>query len=356
MAVRRPVRVLILGLFGLMLLGGCAGGSDLVPADAGYPRFAPEQLAADGYPDPHHAYFRPGWSPRTDADGTPFGYGTLCRGLQWLERPDAELGEGRLRLGRYTLEYHPDYDVCALAPFVAFCEAAELDLVELWGLEPAGELLMINPDNVQAYQVRTGQGTWRTFRLEGDTAILQPVPVLLARTLAPHAAYDLVGRWLLASRVGDALPVWLLDGLAAYGADLGVHLNNFMNQFRVEGPVLLAPDETEKLLSAGVIPNEEIDREMYRRARYSAFLMAWRLVEEHGGPGRVRALLRAVADGTALDAACRAVYGTDFAALCADLDPTARDEPIGDAVQPRNPQLNPGPQGLPHRHEDGDSR
>jgi hypothetical protein len=337
-------------------LSGCAGLAAAPADDPGYPRYDAERLAADGYPDPHHAYFRADWRPRLDAAGESFGYGTLCDGLRWLDRPDAVRGEGRLELGPITLDYHPDYDVCAIAPFVAFCEAALYDLGELWGLRPRGVLALTNPDNVEAYQATTGQGTWRTFLLTGDTAIVQPVPVLLARTLAPHTAYDLVGRWLLQSNTGDALPRWLLDGLCAYGADLGVHLNNYMAQFRVAGEVLLTPADVEKLLAAGVIPNDDLDRQMFRRARYSAFLMAWRLVEERGGPGRVRALLARVAGGEALDAACRAVYGVGGDELAASLDPTALGEPIGAAVQARNPQLNPGPQGLPHRSEDGDSR
>jgi hypothetical protein len=321
---------------GLLALGGCAGG--LPPADPGYPRYTAEQLRADGYPDPHHVYARPDWTPRRDAAGKEFGFRTVCRGPVWLDRPDAVKGEGRLTLGPFTVSFDPEYDPCQIAPLLEHCEAAVADVGALLGLAPGDSLLILDPDNLDEYLRLTGQGPWRMMSYRGGACTVQPVPVLIARTLLPHAAYELVARWLLEVNGCGGLPPWLREGVAVYAADFGVHLNNFMAQYRPDGPVLFGPGDADALIGAAPLPDPETDRQMHRRAGYTAFVMVWRLVEEHGGPTRLRALLADVRDGVSPDAACRAAYGLDLAALAAQLDASRGPEPIGDAVQSRNPQ------------------
>ncbi len=322
---------------GLLALGGCAAG--LPPVDAGYPRFTPEQLRADGYPDSHHVVDRAGWMPRRDATGRPFGPGTVCSGPVWLDRPDAVKSGGRLSLGPFTVDFDPEYDPCQIAPLLEYCEAALVDVGGLLGLAPGDSLPILNPDNLDDYLQLTGQGPWRMMSYRHGACTVQPVPVLIARTLLPHAAYELVARWLLDANGGGALPTWLREGLAVYAADLGVHLNNYMEQYRPDGPPLLSPGDAAALLDAAPLPDPELDRQMHRRAHYSAFVMVWRLVEDHGGPTRLRTFLAAVRDGVAPDAACRASYGLDLAALAAQLDASQGPEPLGDAVQSRSPHL-----------------
>lgn len=338
MSRRRPLLpVRAAAVAGLLALVGCAAG--LPPVDPGYPRFTPEQLRTDGYPDPHHPEIGPGWTPRVDGQGRAFGYRTICAGPRWLDRPDVARSAGRLALGPFSVDFDPGYDPCQIAPLLEHCEAALADVGALLGLAPGDSLPILDPDNLEEYAQLTGQGPWRMMRYRDGACTIQPVPVLIARTLLPHAAYELVARWLLDVNGCGALPPWLREGLAVYAADLGVHLNNYMAQYRADGPVLFSPGETDALLAAAPLPDPETDRQMHRRAHYSAFVMVWRLVEDQGGPTRLRAFLAAVRDGAAPDAACRAAYGLDLAALAARLDASRGPEPLGDAVQSRSPHL-----------------
>lgn len=309
--------------------------------DGPYPLQSLEALAENGFPDHKHACFWPGWKPPLDEDGDPYGVGSLCHGMIWQERDDVIQEAGRIVLGMLKLDYHLDYHRCVVAPFVELCEMALGDVDDLLDLAPVDTLRIENTNNVDAYTSRTGYGTWRMYKRAGDLCILQPIPVLIARTLAAHAAYDLVTGWLLDEHGCGELPHWLRQGLMAYVAELGVHLNNYMFQFRPEGDILLRPAEAEQLLAAEPILDEALDREMYRKARYTAFLMVWRLIEERGGMSAMRTLVAAVASGRDPDEASAEIYGADLSALAESLDPTVLGEPQGDATQTRRPHTRP---------------
>lgn len=309
--------------------------------DGPYPRMTPEELAETGYPDHQHAYHWPDWTPPVDADGEPFGFGSICRGNLWLDREDVVDERGLMIVGRVRLEYNPGYRPCVMAPFMELTEMALLDVHELLGLASDDSLRLENTDLAQIYKTRTGQGVWRMYKREGDTVVLQPIPILATRTLDGHAAYDMVVDWLLSENGCDGLPAWLREGLQAYVAELGVHLNNYMQQFRLKGDTLLTPAEADQLLQADPILDDALDRELYRRARYVAFMMVWRLVEEHGGLAPVRELLAAVAAGGDPDEAASAIWGHDLAELAEILDPNVLGEPIGDTTETRKPHLRP---------------
>lgn len=311
--------------------------------DGPYPRMTPEELAASGYPDHRHATTWPGWQPLLDDDGEPYGPGSLCRGMLWLERDDVDFERGRMTLGRVKLLYNPGYKPCAVAPYLELTEMALLDVGDLLGLASEDTLVLDNTDLSRIYTTRTGQGVWRMYKCEGDTVVLQPIPVLIARSLSEHAAYDMSVAWLLAENGCGDLPAWLREGLQAYVAELGVHLNNYMLQFRHLGDIMLSPVDAEKILQSAPILDDGLDRELFRRARYMAFMMVWRLVEERGGLAPVREMLAAVAAGGDPDEAARAAWGLDLAALAVELDPNTLGEPIGDAVQSRKPHLRPEP-------------
>ncbi len=87
--------------------------------------------------------------------------------------------------------------------------------------------------------------------------------------------------------------------------------------------------------------DDELDRRLYRTASYSAFLMAWELVENRGGLAALRRLVQETAGGAAPDDACRRAYGMTWAELAAAVDATGRPEPLGTAVQPRAPHVLP---------------
>jgi hypothetical protein len=114
-----------------------------------------------------------------------------------------------------------------------------------------------------------------------------------------------------------------------------------MAEFRSKGPVLLSPPDTERILVSDAQPDPWRDREMFRRASYSAFLMAWELVENQGGLAALREFLQAVRGGDDPDAAAARIWGMDLAELAQFLDPVQLGEPIGKAVESRSPHQEP---------------
>jgi len=316
--------------------------------DGPFPRFSAEELAAHGFPDHQHRYFWPGYAAPRDADGREYGLGSLCSGIVSKERPDLVVEPGLLRLGRYELAYKADAAPCYVAPFLGLCEMAERDLARVLQLTPPERLRIVSPDDTEAYTARTGLGMWRMYDLEGDTCVVQPVGILARRTLIGHAAWDMIARWTLEREVGGRLPLWLRDGTASWFAEMGVHLVNYTAQMRLAGmPVLQSPAETDAVLAAPPLADDEADRFAFRRARYNAFLMVWHLVEHRGGVATLSALLQSVRDGADPDSACRSLYGEGLADLTASLDPREIGEPLGDAVQQRNP-AQPPPAGATH--------
>ena len=309
--------------------------------DGPFPRATPEQLRENGFPDHQHAYWWPGWQVRHDAAGRPFGFGSICDGRNLQDRSDLVVGDSTLTLPGLVLQFDPRYRPCDVASFLELCEAARHDLRAWFGLDRPDTLVVIATDRTEQYKRLTHQGTWRMYRLRGDTCLVQPVPVLTARTLAGHAAYDLLTRWLLRDPGLRELPIWFRDGLASYAAELGVHLNNYLFMYRGEGQaVTLTPDQVDAILAGPPRPDPAADQQLYRRARYSAFLMVWVLVEERGGLAPVRRVLAAVRNGVDPDTACRETWGRDWAALAAALDPTQREDP-GPAMGMLRPHLQP---------------
>ena len=114
-----------------------------------------------------------------------------------------------------------------------------------------------------------------------------------------------------------------------------------MMQFRAAGPVLFSPPLTDSILDRRPNPDKGKDRELYRRACYSAFLMVWELVENQGGLQPLRDFLDHLAGGMSLDEASSLVYGVNMSHLSAMLDPTGLGEPIGKAIQSRRPHEPP---------------
>ncbi len=131
------------------------------------------------------------------------------------------------------------------------------------------------------------------------------------------------------------------QGLVEYIGEDGVHLVNYMAQFRSQGDVLFSPPLTDAILAAGVDSDKYRDREMFRRACYSAFLMVHQLVEHEGGLEAMREFLALAAAGTDLDEASQKVWDRDMAALAASLDPVIVGEPTGSAIVARNPFKGP---------------
>jgi len=306
-----------------------------------FPRFTAQELAAAGYPDHLHAFLWPRWQPLVTAAGDTFGPGSLCRLREVQPQPGLAVEPGDLRYRNLRLLCNEAYKPCDMLPFIELLDWAGYQLQDLLDIEYDHTLVMVNPDNTQHYRQLAGVGTWRLYTLDGDSCIVQPVPVLSARTLIGHAAFLLMTEWSLRGVFGGDLPPWLVQGLAEYLAEDGVHLNNYMAQFRREGPVLLPPPLVDHVLGSAPDPDLEADRKHYRQACYSAFLMVWELIEQRGGLETLRRFLGELKEGATPDTACVAAYGFDLAELTAQLDATQRPEPIGTALQARAPHKPP---------------
>lgn len=309
--------------------------------DASFPRCTAEQLAAGGFPDHMHAWWWPDWEVLTDADGVTYGPGAFCASKTVLPREELVIGEGEKRFGHFVVRHNPAYAPCEMLPLLELLDLAHRQVGPLLGLAAEDTLTVVSPDNIASYREATGQDIWRLYALDGDHGILEPYGTLQARTLDGHAAFMLVSDWLLRENLGTALPPWLHQGLVEYLAEDGVHLANYMVQFRAEGDPLLSAPMIDIILSRGPDPDPGRDREMYRRACYSSFLLVWRLVEDNGGLEPLRRFLAQVSAGADPDAAAVEVYGADLGELALRLDPAKLGEPLGTATQSRQPHLQP---------------
>jgi len=308
---------------------------------ATFPRCIPEELKSAGFPDHMHAYWWPDWQVLRDEDGQTYGPRAFCDKKVVKPREGLIIEPGRLAWRHFVTYQNPAYEPCDFLLLLETLDLAERRFAALTGLGAVDTLKVISPDNVPAYREATGQDVWRLHKLEGNRAVIEPYGTLQARTLDGHAVFALVADWLLSTRLPADLPPWLHHGLAEYFAENGVHLVNYMGQFRSEGSPVFSPAITDFILSGDPDPDLGKDRENYRRASYSAFLMAWELVENRGGVKKLRDFLTRVQKGGDPDRAAQKIYGMDLEELAKSLDPAVLGEPIGDAVQSRRPAQKP---------------
>ena len=344
--------LLINGIVVLAVLLGLSGNADAQvlaehPSDLtplwkaeSFPRFTDAELALAGFPDPMHAWWWRSWRVMTDENGETFGPGSLCWKDELQPREGLVVEPGHIAYGHFDLVFNAHYKPCDLIHFIEIADWAEDIIADRLGLTVDDTLHVISPDDVDQYRQQSGQGTWRLHRLDGDRCVLQPIPVLMARTLDGHAPFMVVTDWILHHHFGEDLPRWLHQGLIQYISENGVHLVNYMNEFRDQGPILMSPPIVDALLQRGIDPDPNRDREMYRRASYSAFLMVWELVENEGGLDALREMLQLVHAGETLDGAALSVYGLDLAGLAEMLDPVVVGEPLGKYTHQRNPSID----------------
>jgi len=341
---------LLLMLLPAMALAGGDSGEDLplhpsqqpeLCAEGPFPRCTPEALASGGFPDHKHAYWWPGWEVKTDAEGQPYGPGAFCTGKTVRDTSTVVMGEGRKQLRNFVSLHNPAYRDCDFLPLLELLDWADHEIPPLLGLTATDTLVVISPDNIDAYRAMTGQQTWRLYQLEADTCVIEPYGTLQARTLDGHGLFMVYVDWLLRETYGDTLPVWLHYGLVEYLSEDGLHLNNYMNQFRAEGPVLFSAPLINVILGGVPDPDPARDREMYRRASYSAYLMVWELVENRGGLEALRDWLALVRGDIVQDTAAEKVYRMTMMDLAKSLDPVKLGEPLGTAVESRQPNKQP---------------
>ncbi len=338
--------LLILCLFTLHSPGAFADPvhpSQLPPLaiDATYPRCSEADLASAGYPDHMHTHWWPDWQVMTDGDGVTYGPGAFCQRTILLDHDGLSTEPGRNSHGRFITLQNEGYKPCDLMLLLEYLDWADHLLPDMLGLESEDTLTVISPDNIPSYTELTGQGVWRLYKLDGNTCIIEPFGTLQSRTLDAHAVFMLMTDWLLRENLPVDLPTWLHAGLVEYFGENGAHLNNYMKEFRKNGDLLFSPTLTSLILSQPPDPDLSRDREMFRRASYSAFLMVWELVENRGGMKTMREFLVLVAEGVEMDRAARKVYGMGMEELAISLDPIVLGEPIGQHIQPRRTEQQP---------------
>ena len=304
--VRQPILssagALLVALLLLTPVAGAAGAAPplaqhpsqlapLTPAST-FPRFTADQLAAAGFPDHLHACRQPSWQPLVDASGTTYGPYSLARGAEIQPRSGLVIAPGAIGYRGIHLVHEPQFAATLVLPFVELLDWARRDLPPLLGHDRADTLRVRDPGTLEAYVAATGQNFWRLHAWRDGECVIEPAATLASRTLDAHAAFAVVAEWLLddAAGAGNAFPAWFRAGLGSYFAEYGVHLVNYAAEFRAAGlPVVLAAARTDSLLAAPPAADPELDRHLYRTASYSAFVMVWRLVEDHGGPTPLRA-------------------------------------------------------------------
>lgn len=302
-----------------------------------FPRFTPAELEAAGYPDHKHVFAYPGYRPPRDAAGHTYGIRSLASGTQLLPREGLKVAPGEIRYRRVHLTHDPAVPAAGIMPLVEVLDWGLREVSDLLGRARPDTLHVVNPVDLDAYRERTGHEFHRLYHRDGSLVVVEPAQVLFARSLALHAAFHLATVWEVEGWVGGAhvLPRWLTEGLASYLAEDGAHFLSYLLMYRPQGPVVLPPAEAEAILAGSPHPDRELDKERYRKAGYSAFLMIWELVEHRGGLERLLSFLDRVGAGEDADAASRDFWGHDLADLAADLDPTTRPEPIGEAIEAR---------------------
>jgi len=336
-----------LAMCGLLLLPAvslaqthCSQMPELTP-DSAFPRCTGRQLARAGFPDHKHAQHWYDWQVLTDASGETYGPGSLCQKKDFLGHDDLVMAPGEKHYHRFVVFHNPGYADCDMLALVELLDWANHAVPPLLGLSVDDTLTVFNPDNTQHYKEQTGLGVWRLYQLKGNKATIEPYPVLMMRTLDGHAAFMLVTDWLLHQALPQTLPLWLHQGLVEYMGEDGTHLVNYMGEFRGENSILFSAPLVDALLSAPPNADEGVDREMFRRACYSAYLMVWQLVEYEGGLTSLRDFLGQVAEGVAPDAASRNVYGADLAQLASLVDAVNNGEPAGKAMKAQRPHEQP---------------
>jgi hypothetical protein len=361
--VRRYVR----GLAALLLLVATAvsaGGNDRAAAgtaapvpdhpsllpplalDNAFPRFTSAQLAAAGFPDHLHACRAPSWVPLVDEAGETYGPFSLARGTEILPRPGLAIEPGAIRYRGIQVFHETAAPATLLLPFVELLDWARRDLPPLLGHDRDDTLRVRDPGTLDAYTAETGQRFWRLDAWRDGVCVIEPVATLASRTLDGHAAFAIVTEWLLVDAAGEGagFPAWFRSGVGSYLGEYGVHLVNYVAEFRAAGlPVVFTPARTDSLLTGLPLADPELDRRLYRTASYSAFLMVWELIENRGGLAALQRVVQAMAAGAAPDDACRRAYRSSWAELAAAIAATDQPEPLGEAVQPRSPHILPTP-------------
>ena len=288
------VPAVVLGIFlaaGLAALPAAAQvhPSELPPLvpDGEFPRCTAYELVEVGFPDHKHQQYWPTWETPVDEAGRPYGPGSLCAGGEVIPRPDLFIEPDLKRYGPFTIQHSPVYRDCDIIQFVELLDWAWHEVPPLLGLTTGDRC------HHQSGQQRSIPGADRA----GHLAVLHPGrrpsrDGTLARPAAPHPglgtrpSWCWSPDWLLRENFGGFAAALVDQGLWEYRGEHGQHLVNYMAQFRSEGPILSSPPIIDAVLSGGLDPEPQRDREIYRKACYGDILDDLGTRGEPRRPGR----------------------------------------------------------------------
>lgn len=313
------------------LLGGLAAASDdstVLQGRGLYWRHTPEKLATDGYPDrQHESYFWPDgsegvWGILHDEEGIPYGPNTYFHWETPLDHPEFALTDSTIAGRWFVMNRGPQHLVRSQVRFMELMDLAYHEIRTLLDVEPPSRLQVYCPVDLAEYQRVAGVGYWVTGVVVGAHIVVEPPHVLYRRDLWAHAARNAVTQALLDLKCHGLTPPWFREGLAAYLAEEGNELLNYVNVYR---------PGVERVLW----PLEETTRHVYpladvvngRIAIYNSFLMVWHLAETRGFD-KIHAVLDFVEEGRGFERAMETVYGMPYQEILAAIDPRVTGEPI----------------------------
>ncbi len=180
------------------------------------------------------------------------------------------------------------------------------------GVPAEGRVYMIGSKDLDEYKFLTRKEWWYYGVVEGDTIYLEPLNIMLKRTILEVGIAQKMAQMALNRRSGGRTPCWLREGLASHVAGEGVILKYQIVQFEKEGiyDMYPSPEEIEKTLE------EAYDMPSTRIAFYNAYLMTQNLLSISGIEHAME-FIDHLGDGKDLDAASRDAFGMDYSSLLA---------------------------------------
>jgi len=152
-------------------------------------------------------------------------------------------------------------------------------------------------ESMSAFRTETGHRWWNYGVIDGNTIVLQPIPVIYQRGLMGIAPAREYYRWVIRTVSGGRVPRWMEYGLASVVAGEDDVLRDQAGEFGKKP----APRNVSAI-NHGL--KQASDRLRFRRAHYGAFRMCRRIVARHG-IAAVVAALRDIGSGSSFDDASR---------------------------------------------------
>lgn len=178
------------------------------------------------------------------------------------------------------------------------------------GVPAEGRVCIIGSKDLDEYKFLTRKEWWYYGVVKGDTIYLEPLDVMIKRTILEVGVAQKIAQVALNRRSAGRIPYWLKEGLASHVAGEGVILRYQIVQFRKESIYDMhpSPEEIEKTLE------EAYDMPSTRIAFYNAYLMTQNLLSI-SDMGHIMEFIDHLGEGKDLDTASREAFGMNYSSL-----------------------------------------